>query len=68
MIDFLRKIDYKMLGEQKQALLVTIDNLEKKREKENAEHLTGILHLIDSIQDKAVEEGFPENEVFPKQI
>jgi hypothetical protein len=58
------KIDWADLKVQKAELLQTIDNLEGT-ENGSAENLYGILHLIDSIQDYAVDElGIPEKDVF----
>jgi hypothetical protein len=43
------KTNWKMLREQKQTLL----NVIEAADEDDQEHLTGILHLIDSIQDSA---------------
>lgn len=48
-------IDWAQLNSQKQALL---------RAAQNEEELDGIVHLIDSIQDQAVENGIKDDEVF----
>ena len=62
---FLKAIDFKKLKKQKQDLLETITLLEKQKINDKADRLTGIVSLIDSIQDKAVDEyGYDENEVF----
>ena len=58
-------IDYPLLRQQKLTLLKVIDRSSAFRYKQEEEDLTGILHLIDSIQEDAVdEEGIPETEVF----
>lgn len=49
------KIDWVQLNSQKQALL---------RAAQDEEELEGIIHLIDSIQDQAVENGVSDDEVF----
>jgi len=62
----LKNVDFKLLAKQKVELVTVINNgtaegITKKQE--NA--LQGILHLIDHIQDQAVNEaGLPEDEVF----
>lgn len=66
----LSNIDWEMLKKQKDDLLFMIDddgtNIQINQEhSEKLESLQGILHLIDSIQDHAVNVmGIPENEVF----
>ena len=61
----IEKIDYPALKAQKLSLLETIDALEKEGKKKEADHLTGILGLIDNIQDYAVDVlGNHENIVF----
>jgi hypothetical protein len=47
------KIDFPQLREQKKSLVVMIDHVDGGSELEG--NLTGILHLIDSIQDYAVD-------------
>lgn len=55
-------IDYDLLKIQKKSLL---DVIELVNNKETKEHLTGLLRIIDSIQDHAVEElGMDENIIF----
>ena len=62
MEDFLKNIDFKSLKKQKQTLLATID---KSKSKKEIDDLTGILNLIDEIQDKAVDVyGYKESTVF----
>ena len=64
--EFLEKIDWKLLRKQKLTLLETIDDMEKRNAeyyKDSIEDLTGILHLIDSLQDYAVDDlGIDESE------
>lgn len=55
-------IDYNLLKIQKKCLL---DVIELVNNEETKEHLTGLLGIIDSIQDHAVEElGMDENIIF----
>jgi len=70
-------IDFTTLRSQKTTLLETIDFLEKSGikwhesvdVKQITDDLTGILHLIDSIQDYAVDElGVPEIHVFDFEL
>lgn len=64
MLDY-SKIDWALLRKQKLTLLEIIDQVEADCRWERAEDLTGILHLIDAIQDDAVDSGeFTEHEVF----
>lgn len=59
---FLLNIDWKVLKEQKQVLLAAISHV---GEGVIADNLTGILHLIDAIQDYAVDGlGIKEDTVF----
>lgn len=61
MLKFIQTIDFATLKLQKADLLMLID----KEEEGVKESLTGILHLIDSIQDIAVDQyGYNENDVF----
>jgi len=67
-------IDFKMLAEQKLTLLSVIARYDAEYEceahpgdKKAAGDLTGILHLIDALQDDAVKNGTPEGEVFLNQ-
>jgi hypothetical protein len=53
-------IDWGLLSEQKLCLIQIMAGYEGK----TLERLTGILNLIDSIQDDAVDDGVPEEEVF----
>ena len=65
--EFIQKIDWKLLREQKHTLLsyikysyYTSEPISKKDE-----HLQGLVHLIDALQDFAVDElGIPEEDVF----
>jgi hypothetical protein len=71
--EFIQKIDWELLKGQKTVLLKIIDEIEKQKQPiailtvpiETAEALNGILHLIDSLQDYAVDEcGLDEKKVF----
>jgi hypothetical protein len=73
MPEFIKKIGWEDLKGQKLVLLKLIDEIEKCKlpdailtvPVEAAEALNGILHLIDSLQDYAVDEcGLEENKVF----
>ncbi len=58
-----RAIDWTELSRQKQTLLKARANAIKPREREN---LTGIVNLIDALQDAAIDvHGVPESKVFP---
>ena len=60
MEEFLAKIDFAELKKQKSTLLKVID-LKSKASRD----LTGIMNLIDTIQDIAVDQyGYKEKEVF----
>lgn len=64
---FFDDIDWAMLREQKRTLLGTIDMVSDFDNdwQSEVDNLTGILHLIDALQDHAVDTlGVPENEVF----
>jgi len=62
MKDFLKRIDFPLLKKQKATLLKVIENSDSVRE---AEHLEGIVNLINQIQDEAVDKyGYKENTVF----
>jgi hypothetical protein len=58
------EVDWPLLREQKQTLLKVIDESAVCRRPARERDLTGILHLIDAVQDKAVEEGVSEEVVF----
>jgi hypothetical protein len=65
----IKKIDFTELRTQKTSLLATIEFLEKNKVPQLPEDLTGILHLIDAIQDYAVDElGVPEMHVFDFEL
>ena len=73
MPEVIKKINWEDLKGQKSVLLKLIDEIEKCKlpdailtvPVEAAEALNGILHLIDSLQDYAVDEcGLEENKVF----
>lgn len=56
-------IDFDLLRRQKLTLLV-LSSSDRTTVGEQ-EHLMGLVHLIDYIQDEAVRDGVPESEVFP---
>jgi len=57
----IKNIDWKLLREQKITLIALVPVLAEKY----ADHLQGVLGLIDSIQDYAVDElGLNEDDVF----
>jgi hypothetical protein len=61
--DFFKRIDWVALKNQKLTLLNAIDMYLPYHTASN--DLTGILHLLDAIQDFAVDElGIPEKDVF----
>jgi hypothetical protein len=61
----LASIDWTALRTQKTSLLATIEFLEKNKVPQLPEDLDGILHLIDALQDYAVDElGVPEMLVY----
>lgn len=66
MPNFMQKIDWTMLRTQKINLLVVIDYLERNKLPQTfVDDLNGILALIDSLQDAAVDDyGLDENLVF----
>lgn len=53
-----RKVDWALLAQQKLTLLRTI-TLVALNGTDMANNLTGVLHLIDVIQDAAEKDGFP---------
>ena len=61
-------IDWETLREQKTALIKTITSKHESNcevTKNEAKKLDGILHLLDYLQDQAVESGiFSEEEIF----
>jgi len=64
MEDFLKSINFEKLKNQKRLLLDAISALEQSR-REDANELEGILNLIDTIQDIAVDEyGHDKHTVF----
>jgi len=66
-LEFIRtdKIDWKMLRDQKQHLLDVVGFLEENQEPWHVKALTGILNLIDYLQEVAVDDlGHDANEVF----
>lgn len=52
---FINDIDFTTLRTQKTSLLATIEFMEKNKVPQILEDLTGILHLIDALQDYAVD-------------
>lgn len=63
--EIIEGIDFPQLKGQKLSLLATIDELEREGKTTQAKDLTGILTLIDHIQDHAVDVlGKDEKEVF----
>jgi hypothetical protein len=65
----INNIDWSELRNQKSSLLAVIQYYEDNKVPFIPEHLTGILHLIDSIQDYAVDElGVPEIHVFDFEL
>ena len=62
---FITRIDWEMLKEQKAHFVSVIYSGELKSDQKEA--LEGILHLLDAIQDHAVDSmGISEEEVFGK--
>lgn len=64
----LNNIDWSLLREQKQQLLHSIDLYDLPSQGEVAratrDRLVGIVHLLDALQDCAVQTGMPEDKVF----
>ena len=58
------KIGWDTLRNQKLCLLNTISFLESEQMSNTAQQLTGIIHLIDYVQDQAVAAGYTEKEIF----
>jgi hypothetical protein len=56
-MDIIFDTNWKLLREQKQTLLAVIDATTHDKD---ADHLTGILHFIDYIQDEAAKEAGEE--------
>jgi hypothetical protein len=66
MTTFFENIDWPLLSKQKLTLIQALDYLNDRDEKEAAIDLEGILCLIDSLQDYAVDDlGYDDNQVFP---
>lgn len=65
MDEFLNKINWPLLANQKLALLTTIDRAEHDDNDlalippEAQENLSGLVNLIDALQDLAEEQGLP---------
>lgn len=66
MMTDLAGVDWKLLGRQKESLLRTISVVDVHISKMCQEDLTGILHLLDDIQDRAAGR-LGEAAVFGKQ-
>jgi chaperonin cofactor prefoldin len=68
------KIDFTELIAQKESLMLAIKTCEKMAKRKSShlkqvyENLNGILHILDTIQDKAAENGLSEEEVFGKNL
>jgi hypothetical protein len=63
--EFINEIDMSELREQKKVLYELADHFESKREYNVFNALDGIIHLLDSLQDYAVDEmGMDEKNVF----
>lgn len=60
-------IDWEALREQKTVLLAQIEVLNHRGLSHQSDHLTGILNLIDAIQDQAAEQ-IGEEAVFGKKF
>lgn len=62
-------LDFSLLRTQKQDILDLIEKLKKKKNNEcTVKSLDGIIHLIDFIQDQAVDKnGLPEEVIFGKE-
>jgi hypothetical protein len=62
----LSNVDWSLLRKQKLTLLKTAQRRAKMGESEPAEHLRGLVHLLDHIQDQAAE-TLGEEAVFGKK-
>ena len=59
---FLKKVNFSLLKKQKQSLLKVIEDTDNVK---TLEHLEGIISLINSLQDEAVDNhGYKESTVF----
>lgn len=65
-LEFIKKIDWSLLKEQKKCLIASIEYFHLHKVPEIPDGLEGILNLIDALQDFAVDEAqiADENEVF----
>lgn len=62
--EFIKKMDWKLLREQKE-IFIKVLYAPDEGDDDDVPYLEGILHLIDAIQDYAIDEaGFTEKEVF----
>ncbi len=66
MID-LSKVDWKLLREQKYALIDLLESIIKRSANKNRDVTGGIINLLDDIQDQAAEQ-IGEEKVFGKEI
>ena len=65
-LHFFESTDFEKLSVQKQAVIEMIEGCENGEQWENVDRLTGILHLLDAMQDCAVDHlGFQIQTVFP---
>ena len=63
MEDFLNTLDFALLAKQKESIINIRENITNEL---HDEHLDGIINLITTIQDFAVDEyDYEEKEVFP---
>lgn len=63
--EFIQKIDWKLLREQKSVLLGIILTFGGLPLTNKDEYLMGIVHLIDAVQDYSIDEmGLSDKEVF----
>jgi len=60
----LNKTDWKLLSDQKQTLLEMLEG-KASWSAHKSDHLQGLIHFLDHVQDQAVEAGVPEKTVFP---
>ncbi len=60
---FIKDIDYTLLREQKSSLLELLSDKKIMSANQHMD-LVGLVHLLDSLQDYAVETGIDENIVF----
>ena len=64
-IALFNQIDWELLREQKAEMCAEVDRAALNREFRRADLFSGIVSLLDSLQDAAVDEvGIPEKDVF----